>query len=58
MPEELPTPAQSIQQVERAERARLERESRAERQPSLFGEGEGERGRCNRTRVLSGPEWP
>ncbi len=38
-PEELPTPAQSIQQIERAERARLEREAPARRQPSLFGEG-------------------
>ncbi|HEU0026930.1 MAG TPA: DNA damage-inducible protein D [Ktedonobacterales bacterium] len=40
-PEELPTPPDSIQQVERRERARLEREARVQRQPALFGEGEG-----------------
>jgi DNA-damage-inducible protein D len=38
MPEQLPTPAQSIRQLERSEAKRLE----AERQPSLFGDGEGE----------------
>ena len=32
-PEQLPTPAQSIQQIQRAEQQRIE----AERQPSLFG---------------------
>jgi DNA-damage-inducible protein D len=40
-PEELPTPAQSIPKIERAERARLEREAQTRRQPSLFGEGDG-----------------
>lgn len=40
MPEDLPTPEQSIQQVERAERARIEREVQRQRQPALFGEGE------------------
>ena len=40
-PEELPTPPDSLQQVERRERMRLEREAQAQRQPSLFGEGEG-----------------
>ncbi len=40
-PEELPTPAQSIKQIERAERARLEREAQARRQPSLFAKGDG-----------------
>src|SRR5260221_1855314 len=38
MPEDLPTPAESIQELERREQKRLE----AERQPSLFAEGEGE----------------
>jgi DNA-damage-inducible protein D len=41
-PEQLPTPAQSIKQIERSEQKRIE----GERQPSLFGfdapEGEGE----------------
>ncbi len=41
-PEELPTPADSVQQVERRERARLEREARSRRQPPLFGKGESE----------------
>ncbi|HEU0026926.1 MAG TPA: hypothetical protein VFQ25_07395 [Ktedonobacterales bacterium] len=40
-PEELPTPAQSIQQIEHAKRARLEREAQARRQPSLFAAGDG-----------------
>jgi DNA-damage-inducible protein D len=34
MPEELPTPAESVRQLERSEQKRLE----AERQPSLFSE--------------------
>jgi len=38
MPEQLPTPAESIQELQRREQKRLE----AERQPSLFAEGEGE----------------
>jgi hypothetical protein len=38
MPEDLPTPAESIQELQRREQKRLE----AERQPSLFAEGEGE----------------
>jgi DNA-damage-inducible protein D len=42
MPEDLPTPATSIQELQRRERKRIE----AKRQPSLFGldapEGEGE----------------
>ncbi len=40
-PEELPTPPDGVQQVERREQARLEREAQSQRQPSLFGEGEG-----------------
>jgi DNA-damage-inducible protein D len=36
MPEELPTPGESIKEIERRERKRLE----AERQPSLFGSGD------------------
>lgn len=46
IPEKLPTPAESVQQVERRERARIEqteREAQARQQPSLFGEGESER---------------
>jgi DNA-damage-inducible protein D len=39
-PEELPTPAESAKRLERLEQQRLE----AERQPSLFAEGEGENG--------------
>jgi DNA-damage-inducible protein D len=39
-PEELPTPPDSIQQVERRERARLERAAQTQRQPTLFGAGE------------------
>lgn len=42
MPEKLPTPAESVQQVERREQARIEREAQARRQPALFGEGAGE----------------
>lgn len=42
MPEDLPTPEKSIQQVERAEQARLEREGRERRQPSLFNDSDGE----------------
>jgi DNA-damage-inducible protein D len=40
--EELPTPPESIQQVQRRERARLEREAQTRRQPSLFGAGESD----------------
>lgn len=40
MPEDLPTPEVSIQELQRAERERLE----AERQPSLFSTGETEGG--------------
>jgi DNA-damage-inducible protein D len=40
MPEQLPTPAESIHELQRREQQRLE----AERQPSLFAEGEGESG--------------
>lgn len=42
MPEKLPTPAESVQQVERRERERIEHEAQARRQPPLFGEGAGE----------------
>jgi DNA-damage-inducible protein D len=38
MPENLPTPAESIQQLERKERERLGQEAPRRRQPSLFGE--------------------
>ena len=37
MPEDLPTPDRSIQEVERDERLRLERDAQAQRQLSLFG---------------------
>lgn len=40
-PEELPTPPDSVQQVERREQARLAREAQTQRQPSLFGADEG-----------------
>jgi DNA-damage-inducible protein D len=43
-PEQLPTPANSIQQVERAEQARIEGEAQRKRQPALFGEGESDAG--------------
>lgn len=39
-PEQLPTPAQSIQQLERGETKRLEAAERAERQPSLFSDND------------------
>lgn len=37
MPEDLPTPPESIQQLQRRERERLEQEAQRRRQPSLFG---------------------
>lgn len=37
MPEKLPTPPDSIKQVEQRERERLESEAQARRQPRLFG---------------------
>jgi hypothetical protein len=37
-PEGLPTPAESIAQLQRRERKRLVAAEQAERQPSLFGE--------------------
>jgi hypothetical protein len=43
-PEEAPTPAQSIKQLQRAERARLEREAQARRLPALHGAGEDDAG--------------
>jgi DNA-damage-inducible protein D len=41
MPEKLPTPPDTIRQVERREQQRIEREAQARRQPSIFGDGEG-----------------
>lgn len=38
MPEELPTPPESVQQLERKERERLEQEAQRRRQPTLFGD--------------------
>lgn len=42
MTEELPTPAESIKQVEQREQRRLEQEAQRRIQPPLFGEGEAE----------------
>lgn len=42
MPEELPTPAESIKQVEQREQRRLEQEAHQRIQPPLFGAGEAE----------------
>lgn len=42
MPEELPTPTESIKQVEQREQKRLEQEAQRRIQPPLFGENEAE----------------
>jgi DNA-damage-inducible protein D len=41
MPEELPTPSLSVEQLRRAEALREQKRLEAERQPSLFGDPEG-----------------
>lgn len=41
MPEQLPTPPESIKQVEQREQQRIEQAAQARRQPSLFAEPEG-----------------
>jgi DNA-damage-inducible protein D len=40
MPEELPTPALSVEQLRRAEALREQKRLEAERQPSLFSESD------------------